>query len=533
MSLYILITGANGGLGYATCQRLIDQFFHPTLPPTATLHLLLTTRSPSKGATAISSLRAHTLKHHPLASTRTHLSAKVLDLTSLASVYALADSLCREPVAEDLGGAHRWPRVDVVLLNAANTSISGINWLGAALAIPRDFIDELSSPTYLVPSQGGVAPAQLRRPSSSIPPPSSGSEPSGEKEKEKPGPSEPTLGLIFLSNTFGHYCLLHRLMPLLRTRTGAADPQSPARLIWISSLNAVAHAFDAEDVQCLRRPLAYESSKRIVDLLALTGRRLPGAAPYVREFCALPEGNDARQIARTDSAGDAAPASAPEPRMYIAHPGLACTNGCGLHGSVFLDLMFLLYTAVYYVARLLGGTWHVIDPYKGAVAPVWVALVEQTTLDAVESASPPASASGRAGREISVVGEGSVVGQEGIVRPGDEKCGVSSAGAVAVANPGGQGKWGSACDRLGRERVVRTEVEGWGLTGGPAESDDGNNGVAGKGKGLSRTAARKLGRTPKGRATTEEDRGQLERDGVVVWRYMEGLRREWEGLLGL
>ena len=78
--------------------------------------------------------------------------------------------------------------------------------------------------------------------------------------------------------------------------------------------------------------------------------------------------------------------------------------------------------AAFYIARWAGSPWHTVSAYKGACAPVWLALTDQEELEDMEQ------------RE-------------------------------------GKGKWGSSSDRAGHERVMRTAVEEWGLGGKMGEKE--------------------------------------------------------------
>ena len=80
---------------------------------------------------------------------------------------------------------------------------------------------------------------------------------------------------------------------------------------------------------------------------------------------------------------------------------------------------------------------------------------------------------------------------------------------------GGAGKWGSGVDQMGEERVMRTEVEGWGYGGRVGD-------VGGRGRKGRRRDVRDL---------TGREREAFEDDGRAAWREMEGLRMEWEGRL--
>jgi 3-keto steroid reductase len=147
-----------------------------------------------------------------------------------------------------------------------------------------------------------------------------------------------------------------------------------------------------------------------------------------------------------------------KPRIYLAHPGI-CSTG-------IVTLPFLLgyaMVAAFHIARWLGSQWHPIDATKGAVAMVWLALASQSTLDNMEQ-------------------------KEGV------------------------GKWGSATDVWGRERVERTEVAGWGWGGRTGEY------------------ARK-GRNPRAKDVTKESRQAFEDTAEKCWEEMERLRIEWEDRL--
>lgn len=116
----------------------------------------------------------------------------------------------------------------------------------------------------------------------------------------------------------------------------------------------------------------------------------------------------------------------------------------------------------FYIARLIGSPWHTVSAYKGACAPVWLALTAQEELEDLETEA-------------------------------------------------GKGKWGSACDAMGNERVARTEVEGWGMGGRVGVEGSGNRVGGGRGEGV-----------------TREGREAFEVLGRECWGRMEGLRVEWE-----
>ena len=79
----------------------------------------------------------------------------------------------------------------------------------------------------------------------------------------------------------------------------------------------------------------------------------------------------------------------------------------------------------------------------------------------------------------------------------------------------GKGKWGSAVDTMGNERVMRTVVEGWGL-----------GGRMGEGRLVGRKGTRR-----EFKGVGKEEREDFEECGRRAWREMEALRVMWEDRL--
>lgn len=277
-------------------------------------------------------------------------------------------------------------------------------------------------------------------------------EPHKEEEKE-----EPRLGEIFCANVFGHYLLTHELMPLLSVAAGR-EPGERGRIVWISTLEPRGEDLPMDDLQGLGSTNPYYGSKRLTDLVGLTAS-LPGVRGVNKGFFGV-----RKEIMPRDAQGEA---GLVQPEMYVAQPGVVNTN---ISGITFWQSWFMLLG--FYMARWLGSVWHPIEAYAGAVAPVWVGLATQRTLDGLEP-------------ELREQG-------------GRAKC-----------------KWGSSTDWWGRERVRKTEVPGWGWSGRVGE------------------VIEQKGRASHAVEVTEEAREGFEADGRVVWAYLEGLRGEWEGRLGV
>ncbi|GAA82919.1 3-ketosteroid reductase [Aspergillus luchuensis IFO 4308] len=232
----------------------------------------------------------------------------------------------------------------------------------------------------------------------------------------------------------------------------------PGRVIWVSSIEATVNHFNVEDIQGLRSTVPYESSKTLTDVLALTAES-DGSRKWVEGFYTSPDkGVDEKGGEREGK----------EPRMYLSHPGV-----CGT-GILPLALpLFWCMIASFYIARLLGSPWHTLSTYAGACAPTWLAISRQEELDAAEE--------------------------------------------VYRAHGGGKVKWGSSCDRLGRDKAVSTEVDGWG-----------HGGVVGEAVVMEdRCRRRKRG----ARDLTAEEKIEFEELGRKCWQGMEELRVQWEEIL--
>lgn len=353
-TLFVLVTGANSGIGLGFCQRLIDEFF-ASRSPSSHLVLIPTTRSSTKSAETITSLQKY-LKNAAKTSkalksrnpqeaiSRVHILSVQLDLCNLPTIYKAANQLLYGTISSpaddgDFEALHdiKIPRLDVVIFNAGIGGWTGLDWPRLAYNfVTKGWRQATTFPIFKMGTGGYLV------------------NPVPSKATEDP----PTLGQVFCANIFGHYIFAHELIPLLSRQASSNIP--PGRLIWESSIEACWDHLSLSDFQALGTTAAYESTKRLTDVLALT-TDLPGVRPYSDAFFQNHK-SDAQPI---------------KPRTYVSHPGVVVTTIFPIN-----FILFHLYKLAMYISRWIGSPWHPVTAYLGAVSMVWLTLASQEALDA-------------------------------------------------------------------------------------------------------------------------------------------------------
>ncbi|KAI1095625.1 hypothetical protein F5B19DRAFT_489284 [Rostrohypoxylon terebratum] len=359
---FVLLTGANSGVGLGIGQRIIDEFLASR---SLSSHLILipTTRSVSKSRDTVQALRTHLQEtastSHQLRSragpdydpqsavSRVHILSIQLDLCSLRSIYDAAKQLIHGQVSDPTGLIEdvKIPRLDAALFNAGIGGWSGLDWFGFA----KQFFEVGLVQSCTFPAFKKALPAAVLDQHKFL----------GDKAADlKTQP--PELAEVFMANVFGHYVLAHELLPLL----SRSRPDEPAgRVIWTSTIDVSHEHLSFSDFQARHGNPPYESSKRITDLICLTAH-LPGVEKASAPYFASPAAAD----------------KPVKPRFYLSHPGVVCTPLFPLHW-----LLYWGYYVAMYIARWLGSPWHPVEPYLGACATAWLALADQHTLDGLRA----------------------------------------------------------------------------------------------------------------------------------------------------
>ncbi|KUI69566.1 3-keto-steroid reductase [Cytospora mali] len=458
---FVLVTGANSGIGLGICQRLIDEFL-TTRSPTSHLTVIPTTRGARKSADTIALLRKHLHKTATSpkvqargtpesAARRVHITSVQLDLCDFTTVRRAADQLLRGRLPLEGHGEVRIPRLDAVIFNAGIGGWTGVDWLKAAHnLVTAGWVQATTWPTFKS-AEPGLTVNPLPGP---------------------PAGDNGTVGQVFCANVFGHYLLAHAILPLLARRSGVdgdGDGVPPGRLIWESSLEAAHGHFTADDFQGTRTRAAYESTKRLTDLLCLAAD-LPSVRPHARSYweASSPPSPSPAASTTEEEEEDKEEVAVKKPKVYLCHPGIVVTTIFPLP-----LLLFYAYKLAMYISRWIGSPWHTNTSYTAAVSMVWLALATQETLDAANAQSV---------------------------------------------------KWGSACDFWGNALVKKTEVDGWGWEGRVEGLHDGEE-EADRATGVLRKSKGRRGGVE---VVTEEKMVEFEEMGAKCWREMERLRGEWE-----
>ncbi|TFK43075.1 3-keto sterol reductase [Crucibulum laeve] len=338
----IIVTGANGGVGFGICQRLLvqlsqvnppdaqPQYFAPDTPDVETqatpttydgATIIMACRSTKRAEAARSKLYsffdAHIekLRKHPKYDGHAHkfrenleVQVEYLDLALINSVFRFAQEM-----------SQKYPYISHIVCNAGVASFSGMYWPGCLKQLFTSPMSAITAPTYYLQHSGEL--------------------------------SVDNLGWIWQCNMFGHYCLYRSLQPLL-----SASPLG-SRVIWSSSLEASPEFYDSEDWQLRKTEHSYESCKYQIDLVATT--------------------LDRRAVKANASGSE-------QTRHFVSQPGVCSTNVSHALVGPALDILKVL---LFYVGRLFGSQHHTIQPFKAAVASVHLAFVPLYFITLLSTAS--------------------------------------------------------------------------------------------------------------------------------------------------
>ncbi|KAF8121340.1 NAD(P)-binding protein [Boletus edulis] len=314
----IIVTGANTGVGFGICHRLLFQFIIGRRDPVSNekldcdgLTLVLACRSKQRAEAARAKLcdiadelvrcakRSSDYDGHAEVFRKSlHMAIHTVDLADIQSVFHFADEIVQT-----------YPYVSHLICNAGLACFSRIVWPLAIQQLFTDWISAVTAPKFFLQRVGET--------------------------------SQNGLGWVWQCNVFGHYAMFRALEPMLAKYS--APPG--ARVVWISSHEASSEYYDPKDWQLVKSEHSYECSKYQMNMISL----------YLD-----------RQATRGQRDGK------PTVKHSIAYPGVAGTSiATALLGTFSSLCMF----AAFYIARFLGSPNHTIDAFKAAISAVHLSLV--------------------------------------------------------------------------------------------------------------------------------------------------------------
>ncbi|KAL0570677.1 3-keto-steroid reductase [Marasmius crinis-equi] len=336
----IIVTGANGGVGFGICHRLLFQLseslpsdirLRPVgeektpldtecddqIPPCDGLTLILACRNKRRAEVAKEKLLGlldgyvEKLKKSPgytghaeVFRRNLRIENYDLDLGMLSSVTKFAKQV-----------ADRHPYVSHLICNAGVATFANIDWWQCAVQIVTEPLAALSTPMFYTENWGET--------------------------------SLDGFGWVWQCNVFGHYVLFRELQPLLQSHKYPGN----ARIIWTSSLKALP-TYEPDDWQLKLTQKPYSASKYQTELIATHLDRLELRRPPGEKLV----------------------------RHFVSHPSVCHTN---IAQNLIPPILDHIKWVVFYLARLLGSIYHPISFEKGALAAVWLSLISMSSVSTV------------------------------------------------------------------------------------------------------------------------------------------------------
>ncbi|CCM02120.1 uncharacterized protein FIBRA_04197 [Fibroporia radiculosa] len=335
--LIVIVTGANAGIGFGLCHRLLVQLsqvnppdsrplFAPSTPYTKVNESVFASSPSPPRLTLILACRDTTRAENARAALYGLLDTYIAQIPrpSEDSVYAseFRKNLQLNIHRVDLSNtqsilrfgreiSQKYPYISHLICNAGVSTYSHIDYIVFARQCLESFLDAVLHPTYNVQKIGVM--------------------------------SGDNLGFVWQCNIFGHYVMFRQLQSLLAKYKTISKCSS--RTIWMSSVDALPLYEPTDDWQLTKTSASYQASKSQTDLMTMA--------------LAQPCGTECNGHEATIE-------------HLLVTPGITPTNiAAELLRSYILELLMLLF---FYICRWIGSPHILFSTYKAAVAASHAAL---------------------------------------------------------------------------------------------------------------------------------------------------------------
>ncbi|KAM5530912.1 hypothetical protein V8D89_015444, partial [Ganoderma adspersum] len=362
--LVIVVTGANGGVGFGICHRLLVQLSSPH-PSDARPYFKVEDRAgdaekhaildeyefdPDAGATIVMACRD--LRRAQDARTRLYglLDEHVATLLPGTKEYACASTFRKN--------------VKLELETLDLSSVKSVLDFGRRASDKYEYISHLifnaGTATYSHLDVFGFIMDLLRFPIHAVHHPRRNMQVNGVLSKDN-------LGFAWQCNTFGHYVLYRSLQDLLLAYTNFT--KRSARVLWMSSLDSEPVFDPKDDWQLTKTHHSYQASKYQIDLIASELEKRTVEAQETGRASTLEE------------------TVAPHGEIHhiIISPGITSTNMSALL-NIWIPGWRYLMIAAFWIVRFLGAPHVLMSLFSAAVSAVHLALVPLRHVPTVRNA---------------------------------------------------------------------------------------------------------------------------------------------------
>ncbi|TIB74095.1 hypothetical protein E3Q23_02767 [Wallemia mellicola] len=232
MTVNIIITGANSGVGFGIALRLIDQLYREDKPEDAIVNSDIHQQVIDKGLTLILACRSPSKAQNAINQLKEYQNSKAICTVDLELVYEHCDlGTVESSVDFATRIKQKYSSLSSIICNAGAGTFTGLDWLKACQQIVTNPIQALTLPNYKLQSNGTT--------------------------------SADSIGWVFQTNIYGHFIIAKELESLL-------EKESQSSIIWMSSLEAAKCDYDIDnDFQFIKSNYSYEISKYLTEALAI------------------------------------------------------------------------------------------------------------------------------------------------------------------------------------------------------------------------------------------------------------------------